>query len=89
MLMNLSSLREERSRVSEEFRTKLASLAALRSLLADAVKDEVREHLYMKVDKEAELCRHLGAQLLQLDGLITEAELRVGQQTHLGGVAAP
>jgi hypothetical protein len=68
--MDVHMLMAERRRVSEDFRAKLASLAMQRSRLADATTDEGRQYLYAAVDEEAGICRKLGDQLLELDGLI-------------------
>ena len=66
----------ERRRVSEEFRARIASLAVLRTQLADAKTDEARQHLYAAVDKEAELCRQLSGKLLALERSVHEMRLR-------------
>ena len=77
--MDLVSLRDERSRVSEELRAKLASLATLRSRLANAKTDVGRRILYRAVDKDADLCRGLTARLLELDELISAMQSRAKQ----------
>ena len=77
--MDLVSLRDERSRVSEEFRAKLASLATLRSRLANAKTDVGRRLLYRAVDKDADLCRRLSAKLFELDELISAIQSRAKQ----------
>jgi hypothetical protein len=68
--MDILLVREERNRVADQFRAKLSAMAALRIQLAEAASDEARQHLHQAVDKEADLCRKLGAKLLALDGLI-------------------
>ncbi len=74
--MDVHLLMAERRHVSEEFRSRLASLAMQRSRLADAMTDEGRQHLYAAVDEQADLCRKLGEKLLELDGLILEMQSR-------------
>jgi hypothetical protein len=83
--MEILQLREERTRLSEEYRAKLAALAILRSQLAEAVSADVHRHICQTVDREAELCRKLGAKLLELDGLIisTQARAREREATEL------
>jgi hypothetical protein len=74
--MDILLLREERTRVSEQFRAKLAALAVMRSQLAEAVPEAAHEQLIQALDKEAAFCRELGKTLLELDGSIISAETR-------------
>ena len=86
--MDILLLREARTRVSDEFRAKLAALAVLRSQLAEAVSDAAREQLTQALDKEAAFCRELGRKLLELDGSIISAETRVKAEGKKAAVPA-
>ena len=68
--MDIHVLVAERSRIADEFRTKLTFVAALRGQLANARTDEARQRLYAAVDRETGECRNMGQHLFQLDAKI-------------------
>jgi hypothetical protein len=81
--MDPVSLREERTRVSDQLQANLISLAALRARLVNAKTDAGRRLLYDAAAKQADRCRELSAQLIALDDLISAVQTYARQDEQV------
>jgi hypothetical protein len=77
--MDVYILLAERRRIADQFRSTLTCLGILRAQFIGCLTNEARHHLLWAINEEAEVCRDLGDQLLQLDASVMQLRTEVSE----------
>ena len=74
--MNFLSLRDERQRLSEEFRSTMTCLSMLRAQHLGCADADARQQLYSTMKEQSAKARELGARLLEIDASMVKMQTR-------------